>query len=204
MKLSTVIPSVLLAGALALTGCGPTVSPGTSPVPGPAGTPAVTPSAATEPMAGTSESTEVDQFTADFGGTIEWDHGVKVRISPAGTDTLSEYGYVDDDTPPGAEFVVLQVDVMNDSPRPLDSSMFMTPTVSYDAEGITEVATEVYDDDVPGEITPTLMPGKTLTFKAGYLIPESSREEVYAEFSPEDYSTDTEWVEIGFWIGAVG
>ena len=112
------LPTLIIAGALALTGC--TASTGTTSNP-PVG------DNRPEPAAEESEEPAAEEPAAPvnptFGESYEWEDGLVVTISAPEPFTPSEYAYVGE---PSAAYLTFNVTIVNGSAVNYDPTLFFT------------------------------------------------------------------------------
>ena len=178
----TIITLASVTAALTLTACG--IAPEAAPSPPPSSSSSeVTPEPWTEEDEAALEDPTLDEPTADtsaddmivdLGQSFSWEDGTTATIEAPQPFQKSEWaaggeGY--DHT------VSFKVTVTNGSDVPLDAS-FTSPTVtSGEREG-----DEIFDDEVGGGPTSSILPGRTVTFTAAYGVDDPA--DIVAEFAP--------------------
>ena len=168
--------------ALALTACG--IAPEDAPSPPPSSSSSeVTPDPWTEEDEAAVEDPTLDEPTADtsaddmivdLGQSFSWEDGTTATIEAPQPYQKSEWaaggeGY--DHT------VQMKVTVTNGSDVPLDASFTSPVVTSGEREG-----DEIFDDEVGGGPTSSILPGRTVTFTAAYGVDDPA--DVVAEFAP--------------------
>lgn len=173
----SIITIVGATAALSLTACGLAPEAPDSPAPPSSSSSEVTPEPWTEeatPDEAPEPSSEADSMVVGLGETFTWEDGTTALIEAPQPFQKSEWaaggeGY--DHT------VSFKVTVTNGSDVPLDAS-FTSPTVtSGEREG-----DEIFDDEVGGGPTSSILPGRTVTFTVAYGVDDPA--DIVAEFAP--------------------
>lgn len=137
-------------------------------------TPTTEAPASAEPTTEAPASADPADLSLSFGETFEWEDGVKATVSTPTSFTPTEYAAGGEGYP---SHVKMTVTIVNGSDAPLDAS-FVSPTVqSGQREG-----DEVFDDGLEGSPLGSILPGRTVTYDAGYGVDDPS--DIVAEFAP--------------------
>lgn len=178
MKRSTLAILVAPIAALALTACGTDSEP--------VETKTVTQSSSSSPTVADEDLTDADASPEDydesdaqdvmveFGEEYKWLDGTKVTISEPEPYQPDEYAAGGETS---NEIVAVDVTITNGQDAPLDAS-FVTPTVTSAGTP----GDEVFDDTVGFGTEMSVMPGKSVTFKAAYGVEDS--DDMVVEFAP--------------------
>lgn len=159
------LPTMVVAAALALTGC--TAGAGTTSNP-PAGDNRPEPVAEEE----TTEEEPAEEPAAPvnpkFGESYEWEDGLVVTVSAPTEFVPSEYAYVGEGS---TAYLTFDVTIVNGSAVNFDPTLFFTSMQSGNTE-----ATEIFDSANGYEGSPqtTLLPGREAAFKIGYGVADPS------------------------------
>lgn len=127
-----------------------------------------------EPVEDSPTEDPVADYQVTFDETFEWEDGTKATISKPVNYTPSTYaaggeGY--------QHHVKMTVKIVNDSSLPLDASFTSPNVTSGEREG-----DEIFDDNVGGGPTSSILPGRTVSFDVAYGVDDPA--DVVAEFSP--------------------
>jgi hypothetical protein len=184
--------SLATIAVLALGGCGGTGTEGVSPGDGPAASEPET----TTPVEGgggptdepTEEPTE-EQAPANFHEKYTYRDGLQVEVIriKLGHYTRAEIenGYADKKEKPGDPYAQFTVRIRNGSKKTVQ--LIQSATVTYGPDGVEAKSSHVLDDaDLGGK----LIPGKSRSATAAWLIPEKWYGDVVMEISPDiDHSS---------------
>lgn len=120
------------------------------------------------------DESDAQDVMVTFGEEYEWLDGTKVTISepePYQPDEFAAGGETSN------EIVSVDVTITNGQDAPLDAS-YVTPTVTSAGTP----GDEVFDDTVGFGAEMSVMPGKSVTFKAAYGVDDS--DDMVVEFAP--------------------
>lgn len=120
------------------------------------------------------DESDAQDVMVEFGEEYKWLDGTKVTISepePYQPDAYADGGETSN------EIVAVDVTITNGQDAPLDAS-YTTPTVT--SAGV--AGDEVFDDTVGLGTEMSVMPGKSVTFKAAYGVEDS--DDMVVEFAP--------------------
>lgn len=153
------LPTMVVAAALALTGC--TASAGTTSNP-PAGDNRPEPVAEEDTTEEEPAEVPAAPVNPKFGESYEWEDGLVVTVSAPTPFTPSEYAYVGEGSP---AYLLFTVTVVNGSEVNYDPTLFFNTLQSGNAE-----AEAIFDSDNGLSLPPqtALLPGREATFNIGF------------------------------------
>ena len=177
MKRSTLAILAAPVAALTLTACGIAPEASDSPALPSSSSSEVTPEPWTEeatPDEVPEPSSSADSMVVGLGETFTWEDGTTARIEAPQSFQKSEWaaggeGY--------SNTISFKVTVTNVSDVPLDASFTSPVVTSGEREG-----DEIFDDEVGGGPTSSILPGRTVTFTVAYGVDDPA--DIVAEFAP--------------------
>ena len=173
----SIIAIIGATAALSLTACGLAPEASDPPAPPSSSSSEVTPEPWTEeatPDEVPEPSSEADSMVVGLGETFTWEDGTTARIEAPQPFQKSEWaaggeGY--------SNVISFKVTVTNGSDAPLDASFTSPNVTSGEREG-----DEIFDDEVGGGPTSSILPGRTVTFTVAYGVDDPA--DIVAEFAP--------------------
>ncbi|GAA2423653.1 hypothetical protein GCM10010421_07470 [Streptomyces glaucus] len=138
----------------------------------------------------TQDDADSDTFIVALDKTATWNNGVEARLSGFSRGTSGEYA-----SPSGKAYLAFSVTLRNGSKSAIDLSM-----VSLSCP---DGAEEVFDTDAGFDGAPDthLLPGKSQTWKAACVFPETARN-AQIEITPTDTS-GSGWYRTAIFTGQV-
>ncbi|WP_406309433.1 hypothetical protein [Streptomyces sp. NBC_00623] len=138
----------------------------------------------------TQDDSDSDTFTVALDKTATWNNGVKAHLSGFSRGTSGEYA-----SPSGKAYLAFSVTMQNGSKSSIDLSM-----VSLSCP---DGAEEIFDTDAGFNGMPDthLLPGKSLTWKAACVFPETAKN-AQIEIMPMDTS-GSGWYRTAIFTGQV-
>jgi hypothetical protein len=169
--------ALLAVLATACTPAGPTIEPKT----GPAATPDATPA---DPSSSPGPSATPDPEVATFDDQNVYPGGLRVEVTKIKHSELTKLDteVFDSDAKAGAPYVDFTVRVVNGTKSRL--TLLTSESVTYGPDG--EDAEEVYVGDAPGDISATVLPGKSRSVHVQHVISKKYQDHVQMEFSIDD------------------